>query len=447
MENVIIFGRYPQTENGGVQPIEWLVLKREENKALLVSKCALFAAPFDSIHNSAAWLTSSIRNTLNGEFYKMAFSDKERAAISPTFCDNPINCVYGTPGGRGTVDSVFLLSIQEANELFVGDDEENDERIFCELTPYAKKSGCAKEKAKFSIEGNCCWWWLRTPGSDSNKATAVDVDGFAREAGVCVNNGSLGVRPALWVNLEAEIFRSEITHDADTAPANLKPVTVDGLIAALTEYAEGCSWGENCHSCSWSSMCEDGYTPKNIAALLKKLKHGIVPNNERTILVRGEQDDGGDTFVMRVRLLREPLDVEDAMFEAVKAYIHTEDGFRSYDANGERFNWYDCQFIPNEICRKCGFEIIRSEIHENDYFVNGGENLIFDRDDLYFHVTNIVWDTDGENIDLPAEVDITFEELSDGDYSCDLSPDILRDRIADWLSDAYGFLVKSFNSD
>ena len=48
-------------------------------------------------------------------------------------------------------------------------------------------------------------------------------------------------------------------------------------------------------------------------------------------------------------------------------------------------------------------------------------------------VTDIIWDTDGEAIDLPSEVDIT-----DG-----IEPG--SDEIADWLSDKYGFCVEGFN--
>lgn len=47
-------------------------------------------------------------------------------------------------------------------------------------------------------------------------------------------------------------------------------------------------------------------------------------------------------------------------------------------------------------------------------------------------VTDIIWDTDGEDIDnLPEEVNIP--------------DDIDEDDIADYLSDEYGWCVESFN--
>ena len=46
-------------------------------------------------------------------------------------------------------------------------------------------------------------------------------------------------------------------------------------------------------------------------------------------------------------------------------------------------------------------------------------------------VTNIKWETDGEEVDLPTEVEVDDDFLSD-------------DEIADYLSDTYGWLVISF---
>jgi hypothetical protein len=46
-------------------------------------------------------------------------------------------------------------------------------------------------------------------------------------------------------------------------------------------------------------------------------------------------------------------------------------------------------------------------------------------------VSNIKWETDGETIDLPSEVEVN-DNMSD-------------DEIADYLSDTYGWLVESFS--
>lgn len=46
-------------------------------------------------------------------------------------------------------------------------------------------------------------------------------------------------------------------------------------------------------------------------------------------------------------------------------------------------------------------------------------------------VSNIKWETDGEVVDLPTEVEVN-DDLSD-------------DEIADYLSDTYGWLVNGFS--
>jgi hypothetical protein len=58
-------------------------------------------------------------------------------------------------------------------------------------------------------------------------------------------------------------------------------------------------------------------------------------------------------------------------------------------------------------------------------------------------VFDIQWDTDGEDVDLPSEVELSFEdgELLDSDGS---SIDV-EELIADKLSDEYGWTVSSFD--
>ncbi|MDD6035308.1 MAG: DUF6273 domain-containing protein [Lachnospiraceae bacterium] len=58
---------------------------------------------------------------LNSDFYRTAFSEKERASIAETLVRNADNPEYGTEGGNDTRDKVFLLSIEEATTYFDSD--------------------------------------------------------------------------------------------------------------------------------------------------------------------------------------------------------------------------------------------------------------------------------------------------------------------------------------
>ena len=57
------------------------------------------------------------------------------------------------------------------------------------------------------------WWWLRSPGYKSNRATGVDYGGFVRNRGNFVTYGDGAVRPALRVDEYFEIGQRIIVAD------------------------------------------------------------------------------------------------------------------------------------------------------------------------------------------------------------------------------------------
>ena len=64
------------------------------------------------------------------------------------------------------------------------------------------------------------------------------------------------------------------------------------------------------------------------------------------------------------------------------------------------------------------------------------------QNDQVFHVYHIDWDTDDEEVDLPESVDIRYEELAyPGELEQGIDPEILKERIEDYLSDMYGFCM------
>ena len=95
VSDYVKFGNYPQTSNGDIQPIEWHVLAKENDKMLVISRYGIEAKRFDSSSNN--WKNSEIRKWLNGEFYNKAFTDQEKNSITSFNGDN-----------------VFLLSKEEA---------------------------------------------------------------------------------------------------------------------------------------------------------------------------------------------------------------------------------------------------------------------------------------------------------------------------------------------
>ena len=168
------FGNYPQSANGGVQPIEWQVLSIENNKMLVISRYGLDAKRFDGRSNN--WSNSEIRKWLNGEFYNKAFTEQEKKSIN-----------FSNLSDVGTTDNVFFLSYDEAGKYFA-----NNEIRRCKATDYAVKNGAYKDSNGY--------WWLRSPDPDSDDYVfSVNSGGSIYYLNVdCTDDVA---RPALWINL------------------------------------------------------------------------------------------------------------------------------------------------------------------------------------------------------------------------------------------------------
>ena len=187
----VIFGTYEQDNNtsNGKEGIEWLVLVRDGNKALLISKYALDCRSYNDTGEGVTWETCSLRKWLNGTFVSNTFNSIEQSKIQPTSVTADRNPSYDTTPGNNTTDKVFLLSISEANKYFGTDSARQ-----CTVTEY-----CVAQGAK--LDNNNCQWWLRSPGSDLNTATVVDNTGSVDLDGRRVFYSFAAVRPALWISL------------------------------------------------------------------------------------------------------------------------------------------------------------------------------------------------------------------------------------------------------
>jgi tetratricopeptide (TPR) repeat protein len=205
--NYVTFGEYPQTTAGeDMTPIEWLVLARDGNKALLISRYGLDAQKYNTINTGVTWEKCTLRTWLNNAFYNKAFNSAEQTAILITNVDNSKNQCYSgwsTSGGNNTQDKVFLLSYAEANKYFgvpYGNSSNTKSRVA--QTAYAIAHGTWASSSNKTADGtDAGWWWLRSPGNYQDFAAVVDTDGSLRN--ITVNYVSGSVRPALWVNIEA----------------------------------------------------------------------------------------------------------------------------------------------------------------------------------------------------------------------------------------------------
>ncbi|MCR5339782.1 MAG: DUF6273 domain-containing protein [Saccharofermentans sp.] len=201
--DIVTFGKYEQDNNksNGKEDIEWIVLSRDRNKLLLISKMALDQKPYNEKKENVTWETCSLRKWLNESFYKDAFDEEDKGYIVSTSVTADKNPEYNTTPGNDTKDNVFLLSIAEYQKYF-----ESVKGIMVKGTDYA----LSKEKKELN---EFFFWWLRTPGQTNGYASQIiynDADGNPvgiGEATVDCTKGCSyedrcgGVRPAMWVEL------------------------------------------------------------------------------------------------------------------------------------------------------------------------------------------------------------------------------------------------------
>ena len=189
----ISLGEYEQDndETNGQEPIIWLVLTKENNRILVISKNALDSYPYHSQEIDITWENSSLRTWLNTAFIENAFSASEKAMIETTQVKAERNTAFDTDPGEDTEDKVFLLSIQEASRYFASNGARQ-----CKPTQFA-----VANRAWASDNNGCCWWWLRSQGFSSTWAAFVDADGEIKGSGYAVHKEHYAVRPAVWIDI------------------------------------------------------------------------------------------------------------------------------------------------------------------------------------------------------------------------------------------------------
>lgn len=190
----LAFGKYEQDNDtaNGAEKIEWLVLDKQDDKLLVISKKALDCKPYGiTTFDGITWCTSTLRKWLNKDFVNTAFSTKENAMIPWVKVSADKNPEYDTDPGVSTQDKVFLLSITEAKKYFSSDSERE-----CTPTDYAVAQGVFT-----AYSGASCDWWLRTPGEEGRLVATCNGDFY--EHGSLVWSDDVAVRPAMWIDINS----------------------------------------------------------------------------------------------------------------------------------------------------------------------------------------------------------------------------------------------------
>ncbi len=188
--NVILFGTYEQDNKSanGKKPIEWHVLAKEDNKILVISKKALDCKPFNTVLIDTTWENCSLREWLNKDFLKTAFSQHEQDLIQSTSVSNYL--------GNTTTDKLFLLDKTEVENYLKFSDRK------CAPTAYAIAHGAFTGVMSEKNGEKTCFWWLRSRGLISSSASYCLHNGNLLDNGDSVNREDICVRPAMWLTFD-----------------------------------------------------------------------------------------------------------------------------------------------------------------------------------------------------------------------------------------------------
>ena len=190
--DICTFGSYEQDNytSNGKEDIEWIVLAKEEDKVLVISKYALDCQQYNTSYTNVTWEKCSLRTWLNDTFLNEAFSAEEQAQIQMTIVPAGTNPRYNTVPANATKDKVFLLSISEVEEYFADDNAQR-----CKCTQYANDNGADVNSKNYN-----CMWWLRSPGDTKDSAAFVYSFGAVAYQGDGATNYYYSVRPAMWIS-------------------------------------------------------------------------------------------------------------------------------------------------------------------------------------------------------------------------------------------------------
>ena len=197
----VTFGRYPQNNGDTPEPIEWLVLDKDEISALLLAKYGLDCQPYHHKLAEVSWEDCDLRKWLNSDFLHKAFTDEEISRIEDCkmwtgdWCSTGICFNDWEENKRFTSDKVFCLSVREADRNFNRKYFLFDQDRLCRPTAYAVSRGAYRHDYN-----GCCRYWLRNPVDGIRNAARVNAVGH-----ICFKHwlsSMMAVRSALRVKLQ-----------------------------------------------------------------------------------------------------------------------------------------------------------------------------------------------------------------------------------------------------
>lgn len=246
----LTLGTFPQTEEGGVEPILWRVLQVEDGRAYILSEYVLEARRIHGDYNEYANKPNAKKNPgfdgdftqtemaqyLNGDF-TAHFTSAELALLSPD----------------ETLGMFTLLSSDELKDKNLGFSKDNDRKAWG--TEYAKANGLF---VYGSSRGNHSPYWSRTQSS-TNRQGARCIKSKGELGYINVITLDEGMRPACWLDMAKVVIASgEGTMENPFVLLTEPSAELEAALALPAEAEAPCCVPGECSCCaSCSCGCQE----------------------------------------------------------------------------------------------------------------------------------------------------------------------------------------------
>lgn len=254
------FGKYQQFKDEyGIynkEPVEWILLYRDDNNAYLMSKYVLDSAQYNNekprfergayiydsnIYDLASdWEHSTLRKWMSGTMYDELFNDEEKSLINTTYLDNTYVKDYEhyTVGGNHTEDKLYILNEEELfHFLGKGGIDEDESKLKA-----AKGTDYAIKQKNLNVDYHNDWYkgysdyWIRNVKITESDLAVIRANGKYNHK-VNIYDKRYGIRPCITIKLKEsyDMARIDLSKDVRDVSADYK-VIEDKKEAELSKY-------------------------------------------------------------------------------------------------------------------------------------------------------------------------------------------------------------------
>lgn len=205
--DIILLGSYPQEGPDFTrrEPIQWIILDEKEGQLLCISRYLLDARPYHPTHQMVTWATCGLREWLNREFFRTAFTLEEQERILTTHLQNSRDYPE-----YDTDDKIFLLDHTQAVDYFESEDHPMTRSATTTAYARSRRAWFLSAEEADGEDDPLLWagcWWLRCPeyipkdNPDGlfDVLSCVNFDDYIEVYAAEVEETDCCIRPALWL--------------------------------------------------------------------------------------------------------------------------------------------------------------------------------------------------------------------------------------------------------